>query len=186
MKRYVLSLTLLFALMLLSTAVYGKPKNTVSPLDYNNRLIAIQNTVIQTLLDFTNTLQAIDKEDLSNSFKKVEKEYSNIKKVAGQAVKDIRKQKPYNNDDSFRKAMQDLIEFYQSIIKNEYREMINIIKKGDRMTQDDIRRLEELQASISERENVYDKRLDETQNAFAEKYGLQLKENEYQDKIDKM
>ena len=80
-----------------------------------------------------------------------------------------------------------LFEFYQSIAANEYPEIINILSLGaENISDTDRDRLLEIQKDITEREAELDKELQAAQKEFALLYGIDIKRNEYQDKIDNM
>lgn len=157
-----------------------------TPRQYNDRLIDIQNRVIVDVLDFSKALNELDYNNLEQSFRILDSKYSILVKNTDKAVKQVKKEKSFKKDDKFRKSLEDLIVFYQSIFRTEYKEMISILKKGNSMTDGDINRLKEIQLSVQDREAVLNEKLQVTQREFASKNGLQLKENEYQDDIDNL
>ncbi len=154
-------------------------------MEYNNELIGIQNRVITAMIDFSNSMKEIDY-TLAEPFNDVDLKYSALVVIAKNAVVDIKKEKPYKKDDKFRKSLEDLLVFYQTIIIKDYKEIVNIIKKGSNITAGDEAMLGSIQKSITERETELDKKLQDAQNVFAAKHGMGLEENRYQKDIDNL
>ncbi len=170
---YTLSLAMFVMITLMACGEKGNPK------EYNDKLIGIQNTVIKEFLELSNTFASNDKA-------KIDVAYAKALKVTADAVEAIKKEGPYDGDDTFRQKLQALLEFYKSIVEKEYKEMIDILAKGAEITPEDMAKLEELQKSITEREKGLDAEMLKAQSDFATKHGVGLKENEYQKDIDKM
>jgi hypothetical protein len=183
-SAYFLSL-LLFAMAILigcGSKDGGKPGEkgeSGDPKAYNDKLIGIQNTIIKEFIALSNTFSGADKAAIDAA-------YAKAVKVTGEAVEAIKKEGPYEGDDTFRQKLQALLEFYKSIVEKEYKDMIAIISKGQAITPEDMTKLQELQKSISERETKFDSEMQAAQSAFASKHGVQLKANELQQDIDKM
>mgnify|MGYP000933618681 CR=1 FL=1 len=146
---------------------------------YNDNLIDIQNSVITEFLALSQTFSSNDKASIDAAYKK-------SLEVTKKAVGDIKSAGPYEGDDEFRLKLQALLEFYQSIVENEYKEMIKIISKGSKIKPKDMDRLKEIQASITERETKLDADMAAAQSGFAVKHGFRLETNKLQKDIDNM
>lgn len=151
----------------------GKP----SPMEYNDRLIGIQNSVIKEFLELAKTLSSNDKAAIAAA-------YTKALEITNTAVEAVKKEGPFDGDDNFRLKLQALLEFYKSIVENEYKEMIKILSKGSKIKPKDMDKLTKIQASISERENKLDAEMSAAQSAFAVKNGIQLETNKFQKDID--
>lgn len=149
----------------------GNPRDskvTDEAINYNDRLISIQSNVLKVFNDLTEATNA-------NNIEDVNKVHRNLLKVTKVSVEQIKKEKPYKGDDSFRNKLKNLLEFYKSISEKEFKEMVLILNKGNSITQSDIDRLSEIQKSIDEREKAFDNDLSKAQSAFAEKFGFKIK-----------
>lgn len=144
---------------------------------YNDKLIGIQNSVIREFLALSQTFSSNDKASIDVAYKK-------SLEVTKKAVEDIKNAGPYEGDDEFRLKLQALLEFYQSLVEKEYKEIIKIRSKGSNAKPKDINRLNEIQASITERETKLDADMAAAQSGFAVKYGFRLETNKLQKDID--
>ena len=64
--------------------------------------------------------------------------------------------------------------------------MMEIIKKVEEITQDDLAQLEKIEADITNKEILLDDELAKAQEAFSKKHNVTLVENEIQQKIDNL
>ncbi len=166
----------LFLLTVLMLVNCGKgPKEAE---EYNNRLVAIQNNVIKTFIGLGESFSSKDKT-------KIDAAWAAAQKVTADAVEAVKKEGPFDGDDTFRQKLQALLEFYKSVVDIDYKELVEIIGKYPDLTQEDQQRANDINASVAERERPLDAEYQAVQKAFAEKYNLILKENELQKEIDK-
>ena len=92
---------------------------------------------------------------------------------------------PFNGSSQLRDTAIKLFEFYQDISENEYDEILDIFSQ-DEITEADVERIEDLAEGITEREKALDYEFSAVQKAFAQEYGILLRDNKLQRQIDRM
>jgi Asp-tRNA(Asn)/Glu-tRNA(Gln) amidotransferase B subunit len=81
---------------------------------------------------------------------------------------------PFKGDTRFRDTVIKAFEFYESICKNEYREIVEIIKKDGEPSQEDQARIQQMLESVIDRHNAITEELLQVQREFAAKHGLEV------------
>lgn len=135
-------------------------------IDYSNNLINLQSKVARAMTDFGN---ALDTETPDPKF--MEEKHAAFLTAAGEAIKEAQTIKPFNGDNTLKDAIVKLFQFYQDIGNNEFKEMLNIMKKPD-IQEADAQRMAELSRQVAEREKPLDLTLQATMGAFAKKNNL--------------
>lgn len=155
-------------------------QSTLTPVEYNNKIISIQTTVINAIITLSGTFEQRNHDEMDSK-------YSALKKITEKAVEDISKLSSYEGNSDLKTAAKNLFVFYKETVATDYAEMIKILKKKDTdITEKDIQRIDEISAAISAREKVLDERFAEEQKNFAKKYNFTIEENELQKEIDNM
>jgi hypothetical protein len=166
---------LLFALLLLPIATAAQIKD---PIIYNDKIVGYQNDVVTEMLNLNESI------NLDNStHASIEAQRLQLLKTAQRSVSDTQKMPAFEGNTELRDAAVSLFKFYEGIIRNEYKQMIDIIYKEE-ITEDDLATLNALVARITEDEIAFDERFEKAQSAFARVHGLDLIENELQEEID--
>lgn len=154
--------------------------NSGPAISYNDRIVNYQGKIIEKMLDFSNALAKADPTDMNAKLNVLQLQID--ESLAG-----ISKMEDFKGNFRLRDGAIALFEFYQSIAANEYPEIINILSMGaENISEYDRDRLMEIQKDITKREIEFDNELQAAQREFAQVYGIDIKRNEYQDKIDKM
>lgn len=83
----------------------------------------------------------------------------------------------YDGNTEFRDAAIGLYAFYGRMVENAYRKIMEIIVRHE-YTEEDLLRMEEIIAQITEEEATYDTRYQNAQTEFAARYGIELLEND--------
>lgn len=154
-------------------------KPEMTPLDYNDAIITEQSKIINAMLNLSKAFETADATTMDTKLELLTKQ-------ASTAIEALEKMEPYKGDNTLRASAIALFEFYKSLSENEFDEMVDILKKKEKITKEDFAKMEELNKGIVEKETVLDKNLSDAQNAFASKYGFQIERNKLQDKIDNM
>lgn len=164
-------------LFLLPLHLFGQ--TTDEAIAYNDKIVGLQNNIIEKILAFNENLERED------ATKESQNMYLNdLKKVAAASLKEIGTYKAFYGNTELRDAGKALFQFYNDLINATYTEMIEIVFK-DEITDADFERLNTILEKVTAEEAVYDDRFQRAQEAFAKKYNLELEENEYQKEIDK-
>jgi len=142
-------------------------------LEFNDIIVGEQTKIGQKLIDFNYAVEAGTDTDLplKLTLEQIKVSLAEVEKVSWQ------------DGAALKKSAIELFKFYQSIVSNEYVEMVNIIEKPD-LTEADITRVDALMASITEREGKLDAEFAAQQEAFAKLNNFTLTENELQDELD--
>lgn len=164
-----------FAAFVLFMAIGCGPKMTAG--DYNNAIVGEQNKIIRLFLDLGMAVRVFDMEK-ADSIRNEAITQCNI------SLSELKNLPPFGNDARFRDKAVALVSFYDQILNNEYKEMLDILRKGEAIDVSDFNRLEEIQAKISEEENALDSQLEALQQEFASKHGISTTENHLQKDLE--
>jgi hypothetical protein len=170
---------IIFILALTACNSGEKGKNGIiykNAFDYNEYIMEKQKIVINIMLDFGKTINLdLDSSEriLNIGIEKTEEALNNIKGMP-----------PFKGDSAFRNAAVNSFGFYKAILGNEYKQIVNIRRKGENKSAEDIAFLQTLTAIIGKREERYDRDFHNAQKAFAEKNNLKLVRNKLQEKVD--
>lgn len=149
-----------------------------SPVEYNNKIIDAQQNIVEKMLAF------------GNSFQNVGEETDNIRKeiivACDESIKKVSELKDYEGNTRVRNAALALFKFYKQITDKEYKELQDILSKAENITEEDLVRIEEINASITEREISLDNELQSAQQEFASKHNFSIQRNSMQNEIDEM
>ncbi len=179
MKKTITFATLFSFALLIFVGCGETKKDTMDVKDYNDKLVAIQTSVVKSFLALTDAFSTGDKT-------KIDAAYAAALKATVDAVEAIKKEGPFEGDDTMRQKLQTLLEFYKSLAENEFKEMITIMAKYPNITPEEQNKLVEINNSITEREKKLDADFQVAHDAFAEKFGLRVVDNELQKEVDKM
>lgn len=167
---------ILFLLLLLP--VVGFTQKITDPVVYNDKIVDYQNDIITAMLELSGSVGSD-----GYTLEMCEEIRLKTLKIANQSIAGVNKMQAFNGNDDLRKAALQLFQFYERIISNDYKDVMEIVYKED-VSDEDIARLEELSVKVTEDETALDLVFEEAQIAFAEKNGFDLKENELQEDID--
>jgi hypothetical protein len=146
---------------------------------YNDKLINYQGKVITEMIKLSKIFQKKDPVEMNLGLKRLQDTIDN-------AIEKVEAIPGYEGNTDLKDALLDLLDFYRDISAEEYAEMINIIGRGNDITQSDIDYLQKMQDSITEREKELDEELARAQSEFAKKHNIEIRKNTLQDQIDKM
>jgi len=145
-------------------------------IEYNDKIIDEQAKIIELTLEVVELIET----DLDLCEKK---RLETVKQIDN-SILVVEKMGAFEGNTELRSAAIDLFKFYKKVFGDDYKVMLDILKKGENITEEDVTTITEIFSSISEEEIILDENLSRTQNLFAEKYGFQIEENELQDEID--
>jgi hypothetical protein len=150
-----------------------------SAVEYNDFIIGQQEKVIKAVLSMSEVMNA---EKINNDDLKAK--YEVFGNECKKALDTIKTMDEFNGNKTFRDESIKLFEFYYEIYQKDYKELIDILVKGDKISEPDITRMKEIQESITKRENVRDGAFAEAQNKFAAENNMQIVANDVQNQID--
>lgn len=147
-----------------------------SALDYNNTIVDEQMKIMEKFMTFIE----LDAEDLD------EMDAARLEIVAQckTSIAAVEKLTAFEGDPTFRDAALQLFRFYKRSSEISYKEMIDILRKGELMTEEDEDRLAAINEEVTHDEVDLDNKLSMAQDAFSKKYNFKLEKPEIQDEID--
>lgn len=164
------TLSLVLTLILFSFTSYSANDEAIQ---YNDKIVEEQSKVAEKILDF--------------SANPNESTLSEIKQQAASGLDVLKKMKAFDKNKSFLEAAKSLFEFYYSITENEYKQSLDLLSKLTPENQaETVTKLNKLLAVITDKEKILDEKFKEEQQKFADKYGFNLVENKFQDKVDEL
>jgi hypothetical protein len=149
-------------------------------INYNDQIVDYQGKIIEKMLDLSGTFEKGNPDVMNAKLKALQLQID--ESLAG-----LNQMKDFKGNTRLRDGAIALVEFYQSIAGTEYPEIINILNLGiGNITESEQQRLLEIQKDITKREADFDNELQAAQKEFALVYGIDIKANKYQEKIDQM
>jgi hypothetical protein len=145
---------------------------------YNDRIIALQTRIVQSMIDFSKSFDTSDKTQM-------DKHHARLLSTIQGVINEAKTIEPFDDNAQFRDAAVEMFHFYDSIAKKEYLEIVNILKK-ETPEEADLARINEIVTSISTREEQLDRKFQGIQQAFARKHKIELKDNKLQKQIDNL
>jgi hypothetical protein len=112
-------------------------------------------------------------------------ELNAIVKFADEAIAKTAKITPFEKNVELKESALALFRFYRQILNEDYRKMVQIYFDPN-LNEASLEEMQTILDSISQREAPLDERFQTAQQAFAEKYNLELLENELQEEIDEI
>jgi hypothetical protein len=166
---------LLVALLLLPLFAAAQ---TQDPVAYNDKIVAYQNDIVSGMLGLN---EAISVE--TSTRESIETLRVKLVKTAQSSIANAQKMPSFAGSTELRDAAVSLFKFYEGVIQEEYKQMIDIVYMEE-ITEEDYVNLNLILERVTEEEIAYDERFQNAQGAFARKHGLELIENELQEEID--
>ncbi len=160
-------------LVLFNSCDLNKQQNA---LDYNNTIVDEQMKIMEKFITFIE----LDTEDMDE----MDAARQEIVKQCKISIDVVEKLPAFDGDASFRDTALRLFRFYQQSSEVAYKEMIDILRKGELMTEEDEERLVTINEEVTKDEAELDAQLSQAQEVFSKKYNFQLEKPEIQDKID--
>jgi hypothetical protein len=149
-------------------------------INYNDQIVDYQGKIIEKMIALSGTFEKGNPAVMEAKLKALQLQIDDS--LAG-----LKQMKDFKGNTRLRDGAIALVEFYQSIAGTEYPEIINILNLGiGNVTESEKQRLLEIQADITKREAEFDNELQAAQKEFALVYGIDIKANKYQEKIDQM
>ena len=172
-KVYQLSL-----LLVIGSLLFGCDKGP-EPTEYNDKIIVAQSNIITSMLALSKTIET-GKIDAT-----AETQYADVLKQINSGIKEVNALGDYDGSSEFKDAAVNLFTFYKNIYEKEFRQMLDILKKGEGITEADLAVLGNLSQAITEQEKPYDAAFEKAQKNFSSKYSLTIEDNPLQEEIDK-
>jgi hypothetical protein len=169
---------LVFSIIACNQPVKGRNGVTYkSAVQYNDYIVGRQSKLMQHVLDFAKAAAS----DLDSAGKMLA-EYTS---ETAATVEDIKGMPAFKGDTSLRDAAVRSFSFYKNVFQNDYTRILQIRKKGDEMTSEDMEEMQRIVDKITREEEGFDKSFHNAQKNFADKNNMKLAENEMQKKFDK-
>jgi hypothetical protein len=147
-----------------------------SALDYNNTIVDEQLKIMEKFMTFIE----LDAENLDE----MDAARLEIVVQCKTSIAEVEKLPAFEGDPTFRDTALQLFRFYKRSSEISYKEMIDILRKGEMMTEEDQYRLVTINEEVTYDEVDLDNKLSIAQDAFSKKYNFKLEKPEIQDEID--
>ncbi|MGA2298555.1 MAG: hypothetical protein ABSG15_13495 [FCB group bacterium] len=171
-----ISVLILFAIQ--SCGEMSKPEMT--PVQYNDFIIVNQTKVIQKFIDLSKTFD-------KHIPKEIDEQFNLLQIQVDSAVASTSTLSNFKGNSEFKDAALKLFQFYQDGLKNDYKQMIEILKKGpEGMNAETMKKMTDLSQSFDTKEKVLNDAFIKAQNNFATQFKIEIKPNQLQKELDKM
>ncbi len=169
--KYSLSFIALPFLLFLSCAT-----NSQKAVEFNNLVINEQQRISELAIKLVDTMRS----DIS----KCKEIRLDIVKQCDESLAAIKKLKGFEGSERMKNAAIELFSFYKKIYSNEYKQMFDILDKGENITEEDLAFIQQMEVEVTKQEEKLDKEFADAQQELATKFNFQMEENENQEKID--
>lgn len=149
-----------------------------SSVRYNDFIINSQTDVYKKIVELVNCMETCDDKELKAK-------YDEFGDEAKDALKQVKRLTDFNGNTEFRDKATDLFNFYIEVYENAYKELIDMIIKGD-ISKKDEARMNKIVEEVSAKETKLDAAFQAAQQKFADENDMQIIENEIQKKIDNL
>jgi hypothetical protein len=146
--------------------------------EYNNKIIDEQTKIMKLILEFGN--------DESDDPAVMEGIRVRLVEQAEKSLAIVRKMPAFEGSTRLRDAAAGLFALYLDAGKTYYKEMLDIVSKGEGITEADLLRIEEIDKELTSKEESLDKEFELAQNEFARKHNFAIEENPLQNEIDEL
>lgn len=169
--------TILLSLSFLVIQLIGFSQNSTA-IEYNDKIISEQTKIILLTLEMNDYLET----DLV----KCEEIRVEIIKQCESSIGVVQKMSAFEGNSDLKNAAVNLFTFYKETYTTEFLQLIEILNKGELITDDDIIALTEISELVANKEIPIDAAFEKAQNEFAERHNFVIEENELQQEIDEM
>lgn len=145
---------------------------------YNDYIVSRQTAVMKNVMDFVR----VSETNLDSAERILDEYVLDLDRI----IEEINGMPPYKGDSLLRDAAAATFIFYKRIFSNEYKELIDIRKKGGAFTEEGVTAMNEIVDQITKEEDRYDKAFQNAQRDFAVKNNMKLTDNEMQKQMDKL
>lgn len=160
---------ILILLITIATSVSANANNDAA-IAYNDKIVNEQTKIGETILLFSGN---------PNEFS-----LTQISTQVQNSLKVLNTMRGFDGSKDLLEAAKALFKFYASITKNEYKEILELLEKRNKYSQEELSsKIDELTNSISAKEGPLDKKFQAAQSVFAQKYGFTLSKNKLEEKI---
>lgn len=183
-ERYAKTILFLaFCLFLILPASQIRAQAAPSPvfkdaIEYNDFVINEQNVIGSKILVLITIIQ-----DPTATKEQANEALADAVRTSQKAVEGMGNVTPYEGGERFHKAATELFSFYNSMFRNEYKEVVDLVFSEEITAEDEVR-MGELVEIISNKEAGFDQEFSGAQNEFAQRHNFTLRKNELQDQFD--
>ena len=164
--------------MLITLFILASCGKSSDALRYNDKIINIQSKVINKIIILTQSMKSLNTDLMQRRLEELQEQTT-------LSANELTSLEEFEGGNELYNAAMDLFEFYESICKNEFQEMIDILARSQSgITASDFSRMQDLQKIIQEEEGELDRNLMNAQQDFAKLYGFRIGKNKLQKKID--
>lgn len=168
----------LFLLLVLLTSGLASAQKFSSAVEYNDHIVDLQNEIGYKMIAFNEQVGGEN-----STMEQVQPFFDDLLSTTRDVIQRLEKVQPWENNKELKLAALELFRFYERTIDKDYRQMIGIVYKAE-MTDEDYQALTEILAKVTEDEKAFDNRFQLAQQAFADKYNIDLEKNELQEELD--
>lgn len=164
-----------FCFIIFSTLAFSQNDKAI---EYNDKIVDEQSKIIVLMLE---VVDMMDKDLDKCEIKRLE----TVKQIEN-SILVVEKMSSFEGNTELRGVALDLFKFYKKTFTDDYKVLLDILKKGENITEEDITTITDISNKISEAETKLDDNFAKIQYQFAQKYGFEIEENELQEEIDEM
>ncbi|HBS88700.1 MAG: hypothetical protein A2W91_18840 [Bacteroidetes bacterium GWF2_38_335] len=154
--------------VILSVLLVSCGPSTEKAIEYNDALVAEHAAV-------TENIQMLFQDISGFNMTRIDEDYNNTKESIKISTGHIEDLGDFYGDDSYKNAFIEYMDHAGKMIDNEVKQVIDILKLGDKITAVDEEKLNQLTDKIYNKEKEANKNLELKQAEFSEKYEFDLK-----------
>lgn len=146
----------------------------ITAVEFNDGIVGLQMNIMEPALE----LMSLESDDILGDLEDVTAETEH-------SIKVLEEMEVYPGGEAMKKAALDLFNFYLRTMQGPWKEALTLyVEKGDKMTDEEIIRFQELLTEPGREETQYDNAFGTAQDNFAATNNIRIEKNPMQEEID--
>lgn len=173
MKKLILVILVIFCFNAISCDEVKKEVSKEDAIEYNNFLVTSIDPVVTKMLDFEEAIYEEDKE-------KIKLLHADLVSLTAETRKKITEKPPFDDNESFKNSLLEIIDYYKSVAENDYNLIIKMIEDENELSEEEFDKIEDIISNMYDKENEYYNNFEKEVNTYAKKYSIEINElNEF-------
>lgn len=140
------------------------------PVTFNDKMVKLQMQIAEKMKSFGEEIGSSAEVVKDDAMKKLDE----MSKLVETNIAEVNKLAVPKGGDEFKNTVLGIFGYYKQVINTEFKQMVEILAKGDAITEADITVMRELQEKISKDEGTWDGKIRDAQAAYAKSVGMQI------------
>lgn len=159
-----------FLVLMASVFALSSCSAGADPVAFNDKMINIQMDIAAKMKSFGDDVGSAAKVVVADENKKLDE----LSKLIDTDIATVKALPVPTGGEDFHAAMLGIFGYYHQVTNGELKQLMEILAKGEAMTDADLAAIKDIQAKINTDEGAWDKKVKDAQQAFADKNNIQI------------